>query len=108
MEKSINELILEMQLKVENLRLLQAQKSENISVLEEIRRMEDGHEVYKMIGKVLCLQERKEAEGNVEKRLEFIKNEEKRTEDLIKETEKELETLKTALMRVEPPPTPVL
>ena len=44
-------------------------------VQEEIGRLEDGADVYKLIGPVLMSQDLEEARQNVDKRIEFIRGE---------------------------------
>lgn len=51
---------------------LEAQKTENLGVQGEFKNLKDGEEIYKLIGPVLLKQEKVEAEGTVNGRLEFI------------------------------------
>lgn len=54
---------------------LEAQLQENKIVKEEFGNLNDGSNIYKLIGPVLVPQERAEAKTNVDKRLEFIESE---------------------------------
>ncbi|BEJ11213.1 hypothetical protein CspHIS471_0106350 [Cutaneotrichosporon sp. HIS471] len=66
---------------------LDAQQSENEQVLKELASLKAHNTVYKLIGPGLVQQDPIEAKANVEKRLEFIKNEIKRVEGQIKDQE---------------------
>lgn len=54
---------------------LETQFQENSIVLNEFKNLEDDAKIYKLIGPVLLPQDKNEANINVEKRIEFIKNE---------------------------------
>lgn len=56
-------------------------------VKSEFDRLEEGAKIYKLVGSVLVQQTLKESNGTLKKRLEFIGNESKKTEALIKENE---------------------
>ncbi|KAG8977290.1 hypothetical protein FRB90_008837, partial [Tulasnella sp. 427] len=70
---------------VENRQRLDAQLTENEQVQKEFAQLKSENTVYKLIGPVLVKQEQGEAKQNVEKRLEFIKGEIKRTETRLKD-----------------------
>ncbi|XP_011304375.1 prefoldin subunit 6 [Fopius arisanus] len=76
---------------------LDGQLNENSTVKEELSLLKPGNEVFKLIGPVLIKQDLEEARQNVNKRIEFITNELKRTETLIADLdskqEKHRETL---------------
>ncbi|KAJ1883197.1 Prefoldin subunit 6 [Kickxella alabastrina] len=77
---------------VGNRQKLESQLQENELVDKEFKILDDSARVYKMIGPVLVLQEKAEAGANVEKRLEFIRDEisraDQRIEQLTKDQEK--------------------
>lgn len=54
---------------------LDSQYNETTSVEKEFGKLEDGDEVFKLMGPVLVKQEVEEAKINVQKRVEFIKSE---------------------------------
>lgn len=60
--------------------VLEMQEQENKIVAEEFKNLEDDAKVYKLTGPVLLPQPVSEAKSNVDKRLEFIRNEIKRVE----------------------------
>ncbi|KAF7998026.1 hypothetical protein HCN44_009424 [Aphidius gifuensis] len=62
---------------------LDGQLNENTAVKEELDLLKSGNEVFKLIGPVLIKQELDEAKQNVNKRIEYISNELKRTETVI-------------------------
>ncbi|RKP12415.1 Prefoldin [Piptocephalis cylindrospora] len=70
---------------VETRQRLDSQLSENEQVQKEFGELEEGAQIYKLIGPSLVPQERVEATGNVKKRLEFIKGEIDRVEKLLKD-----------------------
>ena len=59
---------------------------------QELERLEDDANVYKLIGPVLIKQDLVEAKSNVEKRLEFIQNETERLDKMVKSMENKQET----------------
>ncbi|XP_043268215.1 prefoldin subunit 6 [Venturia canescens] len=71
---------------------LDGQLNENTAVKEELDLLKPGNEVFKLIGPVLIKQDLIEAKQNVAKRMEYISNELKRTEELIAELDKKQET----------------
>lgn len=51
---------------------LEAQKQENLGVKKEFDKLKDEETIYKLIGPVLLKQDKVEADGTVNGRLEFI------------------------------------
>ncbi|XP_052721085.1 prefoldin subunit 6-like [Crassostrea angulata] len=80
---------------------LDAQLNENSLVKEELDRVEDGANVFKMIGPVLVKQDVTEAKQNVQKRIDYIKGEIKRHEGAIKDLEKKQESQREALSKLQ-------
>ncbi|KAI8811341.1 Prefoldin [Cladochytrium replicatum] len=70
---------------------LDSQLNENELVKKEFELLKDDSEIYKLIGPVLVKQEKVEASANVNKRIEYISAEIKRTEKLIEEIEENQE-----------------
>ncbi|XP_011502730.1 PREDICTED: prefoldin subunit 6 [Ceratosolen solmsi marchali] len=79
--------------------ILGSQLNENNVVKEELDLLNPGNEIYKLIGPILIKQELIEAKENVNKRVEFILSEIKRTEDLITSLDKKQETHKENLVK---------
>jgi len=50
-------------------------KNENDMVLQEFKMLEDGANVYKLVGPILAKQDLDECKSNVQKRIEFIDKE---------------------------------
>lgn len=71
---------------------LQSQVNENEMVLEELQRLSDDANVFKMIGPALIKQDPVEAKSNVNKRIEYIKAE----IDRLDSQHKSLDAKKTA------------
>ncbi|GAA5829474.1 hypothetical protein JCM3766R1_001110 [Sporobolomyces carnicolor] len=105
---------------VENRQRLDAQKTENEGVKKEFASLAPENQVYKLIGPILMKQDQDEAKHNVEKRLEWIEGEIKRTETNLKSLEGKLESKKLEIMHIQTqikqeegtaagpaPPTPV-
>ncbi|KAJ1784771.1 Prefoldin subunit 6 [Coemansia sp. RSA 2523] len=65
---------------IENRQKLESQLQENELVDAEFKLLSNTARVYKMIGPVLVPQDKLEATANVEKRLEYIRDEVKRIE----------------------------
>ncbi|XP_033732689.1 prefoldin subunit 6-like [Pecten maximus] len=78
---------------------LDGQLNENTLVKEEFARLEEGANVYKMIGPVLVKQCIPEAKQNVQKRIDYIAGEIKRHEVSIKDFEKKQETCRESLAK---------
>mmetsp|Transcript_1758 Transcript_1758/g.4432 ORF Transcript_1758/g.4432 Transcript_1758/m.4432 type:complete len:126 (-) Transcript_1758:353-730(-) len=66
---------------------LTSQFNENESVLEELNRLDDDANVFKLIGPALIRQDLVEAKSNVSKRIEYIKNEMDRSDSQLKSLE---------------------
>nr|CAG4645983.1 EOG090X0MQF [Lynceus sp. MCZ IZ 141354] len=66
---------------------LDSQLSENQAVKAELDLLEDSGNVFKLIGPVLVKQELQEARHNVEKRIEYISGELKRTDKTLEDVE---------------------
>ena len=62
----------ELQANIEARKTFTQQATENEMVLEELKSLEEGANVYKLIGPMLAKQDVVEATSNVTKRLEFI------------------------------------
>ena len=84
-----------------------AQKSENESVLKEFQVLEQSAVVWKMTGPIMVKQERDEAQENVTKRLDFIKSELDKLEEVIKTKEAAFETKREELMKIQASKSPV-
>lgn len=54
---------------------LEAQKQENLGVQSEFEKLKDDETIYKIVGPVLLKQDKFEAEGTVNGRLDFITKE---------------------------------
>jgi prefoldin beta subunit len=54
---------------------LDGQLNENIMVMKELDLLKEDNEVFKLIGPVLVKQDLCEAKQNVDKRMDYIKNE---------------------------------
>ena len=80
---------------------LDAQLSENTAVKDELALLEDGATVFKMIGPALVKQDLSEAKQNVQKRIDYIGGELKRTEGHIKDLEKKSDSHKETLQKLQ-------
>jgi len=76
---------------------LDGQLNENSLVKEEMEFLEEGSRVYKLIGPVLVKQDPEEATQNVTKRLDYIKGELKRHDELLKDLETKQEASREAV-----------
>ncbi|KAJ1838350.1 Prefoldin subunit 6, partial [Coemansia sp. RSA 2703] len=86
---------------VDSRQKLDSQLQENELVDQEFKNMDDQARVYKMIGPVLVLQEKTEAEANVEKRLEYIRGEISRVEKRIEQLSKEQEQKSVEIFKLQ-------
>ncbi|KAH3902644.1 related to Prefoldin subunit 6 [Saccharomycodes ludwigii] len=77
---------------------LETQFQENKIVQEELKKTTDESNIYKLTGGVLLPVEKNEAEINVDKRLEFIKEEIEKCEKNIQNKQTSLEKLKNELL----------
>lgn len=62
----------ELQTTIASRQKLEAQKQENLGVKKEFDKLQDEETIYKLVGPVLLKQDKVEAEGTVNGRLEFI------------------------------------
>ncbi|EKX51004.1 hypothetical protein GUITHDRAFT_161770 [Guillardia theta CCMP2712] len=79
---------------------LLAQQNENNMVLDELKLI-DGGAVYKLVGPVLLSQDPEEAKSNVEKRLQYIGDEMKRTQNHVIDLEKKMEEKRNKLQQLQ-------
>lgn len=79
---------------------LETQYQENKIVLLEFDHLNEDSKIYKLTGPVLMPQDFKEAQMNVNKRIEFIQDEIKRAEAKIAEKEKEMENARNTLVKI--------
>jgi prefoldin beta subunit len=86
---------------IQNRTQLESQLKENEQVQQEFKLLKDDAVVYKMIGPCLVKQDTVEANSNVEKRLEYIKGEIKRSEVLIKDIQEKQEKKKIEIVKLE-------
>ncbi len=82
-------------------KLLNGQLNENEVVKTELDFVKDNEEVYKMIGKVLIKQDLVEAKQNVLKRMDYIKGEVKRIDNVTAVTEMKLEECRNKLTKLQ-------
>lgn len=75
---------------IQSREILEMQEQENKIVADEFGFLGDEAKVFKLTGPVLLPQSKTEAEQNVNKRLEFIKNEIERVEASISEKQKKV------------------
>uniref|UniRef100_A0A6T8P8D2 Prefoldin subunit 6 n=2 Tax=Hemiselmis andersenii TaxID=464988 RepID=A0A6T8P8D2_HEMAN len=80
---------------------LMGQYNENDMVLKELNLVEEDAKVYKLIGPVLLNQDLDEAKTNVEKRLQYIGDEIKRTNTHMEELDKKMEEKKAKIMQLQ-------
>ncbi|KAG8918706.1 hypothetical protein FRC00_012162 [Tulasnella sp. 408] len=69
--------------------------------IKEFAQLKPANTIYKLIGPVLIKQEQGEAKQNVEKRLEFIKGEIKRTETRLKDLGEKAEKAKNEIVQLQ-------
>jgi len=80
---------------------LDAQLSENDSVLKEFNKLKPENTVYKLIGPVLVPQDQAEAKVNVAKRLDYIKDDIVRMEKQLKELSEKSERKKMEIVEIQ-------
>eukprot|EP00286_Rhodomonas_abbreviata_P008268 CAMPEP_0181319002 /NCGR_PEP_ID=MMETSP1101-20121128/17323_1 /TAXON_ID=46948 /ORGANISM="Rhodomonas abbreviata, Strain Caron Lab Isolate" /LENGTH=124 /DNA_ID=CAMNT_0023426541 /DNA_START=70 /DNA_END=444 /DNA_ORIENTATION=+ len=81
---------------------LLAQQNENGMVLSELKLLDESSaKVYKLVGPVLLNQDLDEAKSNVEKRLQYIGDEMKRTQNHINDLEKRMEEKKAKIIQIQ-------
>ncbi|KAJ2725573.1 Prefoldin subunit 6 [Coemansia sp. Benny D115] len=86
---------------VGNRQKLDSQLQENELVDQEFKKLSDSARVYKMIGPVLVPQEKVEAAANVEKRLEYIRDEVTRIDQRIEQLSKEQEKKSVEIFKLQ-------
>lgn len=96
-----NASLTEMQTVVSSRQKLEAQKQENSGVKSEFGKLKDDEAIYKLVGPALLKQDKVEAEGIVDGRLEFINKEITRQEAQIKETQEKVERVKGDIIRIQ-------
>jgi prefoldin beta subunit len=67
-------------------------------VSQEFKLLEDDANVFKLVGPVLVKQDLQEARANVDKRIDYIKEELVRVDGQTKESEKKLESQRNKVM----------
>ncbi|XP_046996957.1 prefoldin subunit 6 [Schistocerca americana] len=80
---------------------LEGQLNENTAVKTELDLLKKDAEVYKMIGPVLVKQDLEEAKQNVAKRMDYIRGELKRADDTLASLEKQQESHRAALTKLQ-------
>lgn len=80
---------------------LDSQLNENKLVKEEMDRLEEGANVFKLVGPALIRQDLSEARSNVDKRIEYINGELKRQDDSLADLEKKQDTLRETLQTLQ-------
>ncbi|SNX82231.1 related to YKE2 - Gim complex component [Melanopsichium pennsylvanicum] len=86
---------------VEARQALDSQLRENNQVSNEFRKLTQNNQVYKLIGPVLVKQDQIEAKTNVDKRIEFIKDEITRVETQIKDLTDKTEKKKNHIVALQ-------
>eukprot|EP00877_Chromochloris_zofingiensis_P012719 jgi/Chrzof1/7700/Cz02g33130.t1 len=77
------------------------QSNENEMVLEELGRLDEDSNVYKLIGPALIKQDLMEAKTNVQKRLDYITNELQRLDTHLKSLEEDANKKQTEIMKLQ-------
>lgn len=80
---------------------LMQQSSENEMVLEELNRLDESSNVFKLIGPALIKQDPVEAKANVTKRLDYIKGELDRVEIQLKSLETKAAEKQSEIMKLQ-------
>ncbi|KAH0948943.1 hypothetical protein HN011_002186 [Eciton burchellii] len=80
---------------------LDGQLNENIMVMKELDLLKEDNEVFKLIGPVLVKQDLCEAKQNVDKRMDYIKNELKRVDDLLASLDKKIDSHRETLDKLQ-------
>jgi prefoldin beta subunit len=81
--------------------LLESQLTENSFVKEELDLLKSDDVIFKLVGPVLLKQDLVEANQNVQKRIDYIKGELKRHEQLIKDVESKQDGMKEKLTKLQ-------
>ncbi|XP_010540566.1 PREDICTED: prefoldin subunit 6-like [Tarenaya hassleriana] len=77
------------------------QLGENELVLKELDLLEEGANVYKLIGPVLVKQDLAEANANVRKRIEYISAELKRLDAILQDMEEKQNSKRDAILKLQ-------
>ncbi|XP_065879106.1 prefoldin subunit 6 [Euphorbia lathyris] len=77
------------------------QLGENELVLKELDLLNEGANVYKLIGPVLVMQDMAEANANVRKRIEYISAELKRLDATLQDLEEKQNSKKDAIFKLQ-------
>lgn len=80
---------------------LDGQLNENVIVKQELDLMKGDSEVFKLIGPVLVKQDLEEAKQNVAKRMDYIKGELKRVDDMIASLDSKQDTHREKLSKLQ-------
>ncbi|XP_046387819.1 prefoldin subunit 6 [Ischnura elegans] len=80
---------------------LDGQLSENSVVKDELDMLKPGAEVFKLIGPVLVKQSLEEAKQTVSKRMDYIKGELKRQEDLLQDLDRKQDLHRESLNKLQ-------
>nr|CAD7449426.1 unnamed protein product [Timema bartmani] len=80
---------------------LDGQLNENTAVKQELDLLKSGGEVYKLIGPVLVKQDLEEAKQNVTKRMDYIRSELKRTDDLLSGLDKKQDAHRESISKLQ-------
>ncbi|XP_012534381.1 prefoldin subunit 6 isoform X2 [Monomorium pharaonis] len=80
---------------------LDGQLNENIMVKKELDLLKEENDVFKLIGPVLVKQDLCEAKQNVDKRMDYIKSELKRVDDLMSTLDKKLDSQRDVIEKLQ-------
>ncbi|XP_071444310.1 prefoldin subunit 6 [Hetaerina americana] len=80
---------------------LDGQLSENTLVKDELDMLKPGAEVFKLIGPVLVKQSLEESKQTVSKRMDYIKGELKRQEDLLQDLDRKQDLHRESLNKLQ-------
>ncbi|KAL0114969.1 hypothetical protein PUN28_010498 [Cardiocondyla obscurior] len=80
---------------------LDGQLNENIMVKKELDILKEENDVFKLIGPVLIKQQLCEAKHNVYKRMDYIKSELKRVDDLMSTLDKKLDSQRDVIDKLQ-------
>jgi len=80
---------------------LDAQLTENKIVIEELDLLEDGANVYKLIGPALVKQDLTEARDNVRRRIKYLEDQIKSHDSEINQIEKQMDQQKEAINKLQ-------
>ncbi|KAK0550299.1 Prefoldin subunit 6 [Tilletia horrida] len=70
-------------------------------IIQEFAKLTPNNQVYKLIGPALVKQDQAEAKANVDKRIEFIKNEVTRVESKLKEVNQKMEAKRNEIVELQ-------